>query len=252
MFITGPEIENHALRLINDAEKVVVLITPYFTPWEHLRFAIENARVRGVEVILVLRGGDKAKENAATAAYYVQRGVKVLYLERLHAKLYISEKTAMLTSMNLVSASASGSWEIAGLFHKSEDPTAFAELGTCFTRILDQVKLAAQREKLAPAGSAHPGARPARTASAPAARAPRATDLVVAATRRAKGSDLGVCIRCADTVARNPERPLCKECYAAWAKYENPAYEERFCHGCAKRSPTSLAKPLCRACFAAA
>ncbi|MES2639596.1 MAG: phospholipase D-like domain-containing protein [Myxococcota bacterium] len=259
--MTGPEIEHHAVRVINEAQTVVALVTPYFTPWEHLRFAIENARVRNVEVILILRGGDTEKQNRETAVYYTQRGVKVALLERLHAKLYISEKTAMVTSMNLVSASASGSWEIAATAHKEEDPEAYKELTRCFNEILAQVNLAALRSKLAAPGAApHVAPRPAGSKptsalvpTAPIARAPtvKAPTVKAPATPKRAATRFGSCIRCADPVPANPERPLCKECYTAWAKYENPAYEEKYCHGCAKKTPTSFTKPLCRPCYAA-
>jgi hypothetical protein len=61
----------------------------------------------------------------------------------------------------------------------------------------------------------------------------------------------GHCIRCGDDIPLNPDRPLCGDCYKAWAKYENRDYKEAHCHVCGKERSTSFAKPLCRSCWAA-
>ena len=248
-FIVGPEIQNHVIRLIAEAEKVVVLVTPYFQPWGHLRMAIENARVKGVEVVLILRGGDKLKENTETAAYFVQRGVKVLYLERLHAKLYLTEKAALLTSMNLVEASATGSWEIAAAVTRASDEEAYKKLAKCWLDLQEQVKLASGRAALAhatrPPVTSGTLAKPTRSEVTP----PRPVRAAAGATT--KGSKGGHCIRCGDAIPSNPERPLCKECYGAWADYENDDYPEKYCHTCGKKAATTMAKPECRPCYAA-
>lgn len=82
---------------------------------------------------------------------------------------------------------------------------------------------------------------------------PSATKPVVAkATRAPKAeAETGFCIRCAEEIPLNPERPYCTADYKAWAKWENADYEDSHCHKCGRDTTVTMNKPLCKACFAA-
>ncbi|HEY4262595.1 MAG TPA: hypothetical protein VGM98_20710, partial [Schlesneria sp.] len=64
-------------------------------------------------------------------------------------------------------------------------------------------------------------------------------------------ADVGYCIRCHVTVNPDPMHPLCKECYPKWKQFENPDYEEKFCHLCGKSTKSNMRKPSCYACYKA-
>jgi len=61
------------------------------------------------------------------------------------------------------------------------------------------------------------------------------------------------CIRCGNPMEEiNPSSPLCKKCFAIWARYKDPRYEEKFCHICGRdttKSRISFGMPLCCGCF---
>ena len=65
------------------------------------------------------------------------------------------------------------------------------------------------------------------------------------------GVDEGHCIRCGDSVEFNPSKPYCPSHYAIWAQFSNRDYEEKFCHKCGARGPSTMGRPLCPKCFAA-
>lgn len=66
---------------------------------------------------------------------------------------------------------------------------------------------------------------------------------------KAKAKNTAYCIRCKTSLPYNPDKPLCKTCYAEWAEYENEDYEEDYCHYCGKEKDVSFAKPVCYSCY---
>ncbi len=58
------------------------------------------------------------------------------------------------------------------------------------------------------------------------------------------------CIRCATILPLNIAKPLCLKCYRQWAKFKNPNYIEKYCHGCGDHEvKNNLDNPLCKNCL---
>lgn len=215
-------------EIVESATRNLVIVTPYFDPWPHLAATLAQKLERKVPVYLLLRGGDDRAKGESAAAPFVQRGAHLHFLDRLHAKVYLNERQALLTSMNLIKASRD-SWEVGTLFDVEQDGASYREIVTMTQGLFNTMTLS---------NATAPPAPPARSpARQPAPKAP---------TSRRVG---GYCIRCQREIAANPDRPLCRECYALWAEYENPNYQEVCCHACGRAWATSMAKPLCRACW---
>ncbi|WP_223645399.1 hypothetical protein [Corallococcus sp. EGB] len=104
-FISPTKISAAVQDLIEGAEKELVLVTPYFKPWNHQQNAICGRLKARVPVSLIIRA-DEVSKTAPYLQPFVSDGAWLLCVERLHAKLYMSEKCAILTSMNLVETSA--------------------------------------------------------------------------------------------------------------------------------------------------
>ena len=103
--------------LISDANKFVLLVTPYVQLSEHLFERLAAAR-RAVPVHLVCRADDLP---SAEADRLLQLGVVIRDSPNLHAKCYASEKELLLTSMNLYLHSQSHNWEM-GVRVRSSHP----------------------------------------------------------------------------------------------------------------------------------
>lgn len=318
--ITSTGIHAEVVQLVENAKYFLLLISPYVDPWDRLTTEIKQASLReGMRVMLLVRGGEDGPKQAEKAKALMYPLVQMEQLNRLHAKIYMSESEIIVTSMNLLKSSALDSWEIALRFTKADDAKQYDEISAqalmlwsraIHERVGDEKLRRAGGAGAAMGAAASPGARtlggvpsptvsaakttqapgptsslPPRPRSAPAsgkAAAPSTESTpeqqlmqklghlaatlqaVAGATRaaaptdrsattragRAATSTSGSCIRCGVAVPKNPEKPLCPSCYKAWAKYENPLYEEEYCHGCGKAATTSLARPLCRACYA--
>ena len=64
------------------------------------------------------------------------------------------------------------------------------------------------------------------------------------------GIQSGHCIRCGKDIPYNLEAPYCASCYKVWKRYEDPDYEEEYCHWCGKPNElTTIERPLCYSCY---
>lgn len=245
--VFGEDVPREVIGLIAGAEKTLVLVSAYFDPWNHCTQAIAMALQRGVTVTLILRGGEELAKHAAVAAPLKALGVSVLYVDRLHAKFYLSEKAGIVTSLNLVKASATDSWEIGVVIDRATEAKDYAELAAGVQKVGELVKVqSAMRQNAAsPAVTARPASKPA--AAGGMARGPRPS----ATPSSAPSPSRCHCIRCGASVAATPEKPMCRDCYAGWVRDGSPANAETFCFKCGRRRSTFMRQPTCRECRAA-
>lgn len=224
MKITHGPVHHEVIGLIKRAKQRLVLVSPYIDLWRGVITDIERAAIAGVKVSVIARGGeDQAKQSQA-----LRRLTPCLhsvgYIDRLHAKMYLSEHEAIITSMNLVESSALNSVEIAVHIEQAYATKEFNQA----KRICDDLlKIAEQDEKRAAVME-----KPVRSAP------------LVTGRRRKRG----FCIRCSASIDFDPEKPLCEDCFKVWARYKNPEYEEQHCHACGEEVATSLQEPLCEDC----
>lgn len=238
MQIKQGSVHPEVITLINEARQFLILVSPYLKPWQGLTMAIERARARGVAIVLILRGGDGEQEERIAAAAPLRPFLQgLLFIERLHAKIYLSDQAAVLTSMNLHESSALNTIEFAASMTRAGDPDSYQQT----YKMCESLIALGEQDRQRGAWGRSTGSVASVRESAPAPR-----------KREASRRTAGHCIRCGDDIALNPEKPLCADCYKIWSKYEDEDYEEERCHGCGRKSATSLRKPLCRSCYEAA
>lgn len=262
-------------HLVREAQVELVLISAYFKPWGRLKKAISDAAYhRKVKTVLMARSGPELDKHITELKPLMDDGAIIMVLDRLHAKIYLNEKSVIMTSMNLVEASAHGSWESAIEITKARHPAAYAAIvNECVFLIReadreiqkaladsssDMYKILAKHgiitkrqigskvgKKLKKASTS------AKANSRVSARLEAAAKTHGAKKRRkpARPPKKGTCIRCGVDIQFNTDRPCCYGCYQSWAKWGNKDYEENFCHACGKETPSSMAKPLCQACY---
>lgn len=85
------------VSLINNAEKFVVMASPFtnLEGWPHLKEAIQNASRKGINISYYVRGGEGRKG-------LHEFDLKVFEVPMLHAKMFFSEKEAVITSFHLL------------------------------------------------------------------------------------------------------------------------------------------------------
>lgn len=218
--LTAHHLPFRVLNIIEEAQDFVVLVTAYLKSWTHLDHALKAAVARGVPVTVILRSPDGAKRDrekrTSEAKALEALGANVHYVDRLHAKAYVNEKAAIVTSFNLVSGS-NESIELGVLIqdHDLVDD-CIAKIRT-YCPELDDPRQAGKATERA---------------------------LISAA------AETGHCIGCAEHLPRNPEKPLCRSCYRSSKKGSDlTALPERGCHFCGGGHAATLARPICQSCW---
>src|SRR3990172_2878077 len=95
--LTDEQIEPKLLALIREARDWVWLVTPYLDMWGHLKDAIRLAVNKGVRVIVIVRADERVL-SSEDVRWLTQNSVTVAVSENLHAKIYMSEQTALVSS----------------------------------------------------------------------------------------------------------------------------------------------------------
>lgn len=220
--LTAHHLPYRVVNVIENATEYVVLVTAYLQTWTHLDHAIRSAIARGVRVAAVLRSPDGSKreqdKKREEADALAELGVRVHFVDRLHAKAYMNENELIVTSFNLV--------------HASQDSI---ELGVHFQEAALAQQCLSKIRAYCPELEVGKPAEPTRSKS-PVATSPTA------------GS--AYCIGCADPMPSDPSRPLCKSCYRSSRRgTELEALPRRTCHRCGSAHSSSLVRPICIECW---
>ena len=223
-FLTTKGITHYLDKIIDDAQKELVLISPYIKADETTKDLLKNkTRATSINVIY-----GKAELKPSEKSFLDSLGIKTSFIENLHAKCYLNEDHALLTSMNLYQFSQEHNDEMGILVSREDD----AELYGAIYRQAMRWKTASSAVQVAENSTAYSVATGARTKPQPTLEKPK-----------------GFCIRCKTGISANPERPYCEKCYPSWNRYKNPAYKEKHCHTCGREQAATLRKPLCPACY---
>jgi phosphatidylserine/phosphatidylglycerophosphate/cardiolipin synthase-like enzyme len=99
-FFVDEEVASEVLAIVREAEKYVVVVTPYLDLWGHAQDAFRLAVKKGTKVTVILRH-DPEKLKGDDVGWLVSNGIKVQAREYLHAKIYLNEHSVLVSSMNL-------------------------------------------------------------------------------------------------------------------------------------------------------
>ncbi len=165
------------------------------------------------------------------------RSLQLGFCKNLHAKCYLSEDRAIIGSMNLYDFSQANNEEMGVLATRQDDPALFAEIyedARRIVRIAESV-VVTTLEKAKPKAESKPE--------------------ITKSPKRKKSDDViendAFCIRCAEPIPFETERPYCADDYKSWAKWSNRNYKDAHCHACGEEFAATMAKPLCEDCYEA-
>ena len=160
------------------------------------------------------------------------RNLNIYFLENLHAKCYMNENSALITSMNLYGYSEENNREMGLFINRSDNYDLYDDMkGECLSIINSAEKYTLDKKN-------------------------DFFDFLDDLFPNSNNSEEleGHCIRCGTRIYLNENYPLCEDCYRVWAQYNNPNFQENYCHKCGQRitwqdgEPISYANPLCPKC----
>jgi phosphatidylserine/phosphatidylglycerophosphate/cardiolipin synthase-like enzyme len=214
-FLDTKDIISSVQRILKNAKERIILISPYIDFDKRDKTLIEEQNKNKVYITIIngkkknqLKFGSDIKNWIKSMDY-----VKHIFHKELHAKCYLNEEEAVITSMNLYEASQKNS-EMGILISKRYDSEAYDDL-------LKEVKRIVNEDK------------PGMT------------------LKESPKKKHGFCIRCKSEIKLDPTHPYCKKDYQQWNKFKDENYEEKngVCHICGKSNKSSLKKPACIDCY---
>ena len=226
-FLDTTGVSYHLQQLINQAEDTLILISPYLKINERLRQSLDDKDRLKIDIRIIY--GKNELQPSQINWLRTLISVRTSFCENLHAKCYMNEKEAIVTSMNLYEFSQVNNQEMGIYVTKSDDPQLYDEIyneARRLIRISDEVRLSAER-----------------IVEQEKKKQKRKTTTKVANDKK------GYCIRCKKEITLNPSVPYCRDCYKSWKKYENQTYKEKYCHICGKDHGANMSKPACYTCY---
>lgn len=231
-FLTTSGTSNWIENIIIDAEKQLILISPYLQISKTFYERLKDASNKGVKIIVIF-GKDELKPNERNSLASLT-SVELYYFENLHAKCYFNENNMVITSMNMYEFSEKNNREMGVLISKLNDGDLYKKAynealsiknNSEFIALKHEKSQYVKQEKKEEKGK------------------------VTYQTKISTLPTRGYCIRCGKRLKFNPNYPFCESCYSTWAFWGNEEFSENQCHGCGEYTDTSMAKPLCLDCF---
>ncbi len=213
-FLTATDSSAAIERVIRTAKKELMLLSAYVYPRMIYLERLQDAAKRGVRISLVF--GKRPLDEKVMKLFHSVDNITIYYLDVLHAKCFVNETEAVVTSLNLLNGSEEKNREMGVRLEKATDSIAYDE---CVEEVRSILSVAVQ-------------VYPSQSMTAQGAPLPKE----------------GFCIRCGKAQPCDPDRPLCMDDFKSWVQYKNPEYNEQYCHTCGKQGPASMAIPLCASC----
>lgn len=229
-FLNTTGVSYHLEELIKGTKDKLILISPYLQFNDRIKEHINNLNIQKKDIRIVYRENKlQLDENNWLES---QIGVRTSICKNLHAKCYLNENEAIITSMNLYEFSQQNNNEMGIYISKAQDVdlyNATLEEAQRLLTISEEIRVTVKKvstsnqEKVEKKG----------------------TEIKYS---NGKGSDkqMGFCIRTGVQIPFNVKEPFCAKAFESWNKYKDKDYPEKFCHFSGEQSheETSMSKPI--------
>ena len=216
-FLNSSGISYHLENLIKNANLSLFLISPYLKFNSRIKQLLDDRNRLRLDIRIIYGKVDLQSEESKWLKS--MDSVKVLFCKNLHAKCYINENEAIITSMNLYDFSQQNNSEMGIHVTKRDDPELYQDISdevTSLIRTSEHVSISIEK---------------------------------IDSVNESSNDNKGHCIRCETNIKLDPKTPLCKKCYSNWKKYSDPTYEEKCCHICGEKKKSSMKTPCCLNCY---
>ncbi len=168
-FLDTTGVSYHQQRLINQALETQILISPNLHINDRLRQSLEDKDRLKIDIRLIYGKNELQPEQINWLR--TLQFVRTSFCENLHAKCYLNESEAILTSMNLYEYSQVNNQEMGVYVSKSEDPELYADIlneARRLIRISGEIQVTVEKVKTHQPGRTETPAAAASAAASPA------------------------------------------------------------------------------------
>ncbi len=220
-FLKTNGVSHHLDLMVDNAKEKLYLVSPFLKFNDRIRKSLEDADRRRLDFRIVY-----GKEELLPKEKDWLKSLKSLKLEfcrNLHAKCYLNENEAIVTSMNLYDFSQVNNIEMGILISRKDDCELYWELHQEVMRLMrPQAEIPQTVNKAVREPAAKPDPGPERK--------------------------YGYCIRTGVKIPFDLERPMSYDAFQSWNRYANADYPEKYCHFSGEHSngETSFDYPVMR------
>lgn len=229
-FLTTTGVSHELEQLIKGANEKLILISPYLQFSERIKEHLKNLNLLKRDIRIVFRENTlQVEENNWLEN---QTGIQTSLCKNLHAKCYINEKAAIITSMNLYEFSQQNNNEMGILISKDEDPELYNATMEEVKRLLnisEEIRISVRKVSKNNTQQFETKQHESKPS--------------LNTTSKIK---TGYCIRTGVAIPFNVEKPMTLDAYKSWSKYGDSDYPEKYCHfsGEPSNGETSVNKPI--------
>lgn len=224
-FLDTTGVSYHLQQLINKANEKLVIISPYLKINDRIKQSLEDKNRMKIDIRVVYGKNElQPDENNWLKS---MTSIRSSFCKDLHAKCYLNENEAILTSMNLYEFSQVNNNEMGIHVDKSTDPELYKDIhdeAQRLIRISDEIVISVEKAPSKEKLDLKPDIKPTNIKST------------------------GYCIRTGMKIPFNLERPMSYDAFKSWSKFGDPEYSEKFCHfsGEPSNGETSVSRPILR------
>ncbi len=225
-FLNTTGVSYHLEELIKGTKNRLILISPYLQFTDRIKEHLHNLNIQKRDIRIIYRENKLPLDETNWLGSQV--GIRTSLCKTLHAKCYINENEAIITSMNLYEFSQQHNNEMGILITKVQDPDLFRDTMDEAQRLLtisEEIRITIQ--KIQPA-------------------AVDKSDKKKTEATKVEEKANGFCIRTGVSIPFNIEKPLSAEAFKSWKFFENQDFPEKFCHfsGEPSNGETTFSKPI--------
>lgn len=253
-------------HISEDSRKHLVIICPYLKINEKLRRTIEVADRKGVNVFVIY--GKRELDEGTMTWLKGLRHSNIACIKDLHAKLYMNEEFAVISSMNLYEYSQVNNEELGVLCGRKEDRAEFKDITFQVMRLigisekehgrwdvgdLDKpIRGFFKRSKGTEEFKTYDSGSEIRNSGESPAE-PTKVETEEKPEPPASETFLCHCIRCGRVIPSTHDYVYCGRCMDSWQRYSNTRYVEPdgHCYICGKQYNASAERPACLDCYRA-
>jgi phosphatidylserine/phosphatidylglycerophosphate/cardiolipin synthase-like enzyme len=216
-------------ELIKHTKDKLILISPYLQFNDRIKEHLQNLNIQKKDIRIIYRENKLHPDEYNWLAQHV--GIRTSICKNLHAKCYINESEAIITSMNLYEFSQMNNNEMGIYIKKENDINLYDSVYEESQRLLtisEEIRVTTVQKTMKN-----------EVKNAPIEKEKQSLSKMI-------GSNMGYCIRTGISIPFNIEKPMSYEAFKSWSKYSDPNYAENFCHfsGEPSNGETTVAKPI--------
>ncbi len=204
-FLTTTGISHQLEEIIKQAEERLWLISPFLKVNRRIKELLEDTNRMKIDVRVIYGKNElQPEENNWLES---MRSIRTSFCKDLHAKCYLNEQYALLTSMNLYEFSQVNNHEMGILVSRKEEADLYDKVYEEARRILrasEELRVTVAKVAVAEKSAADSAVKKTLRRPQPPLTAPKG----------------GFCIRCKVALSASPTQPYCRRCYTSWKRYE--------------------------------